>query len=103
MSIIGIKLVTGEDVIGDAGITKDGQIQVSLPVQIKLLPSHIPGGPPSIGFAPWPEYGLEGAPVLLEPLHVAYKYKLDPSILSEYNTMQSQGEQKTTSQQIITG
>lgn len=41
MSIIGMKLVTGEDVIGEAGITKDGQIQVSQPVQIKLLPSHL--------------------------------------------------------------
>jgi len=102
MNVIGIKLVTGEEVIGKAGQTKTGQIVVNLPVQLRQLPSTVPGAPPSLGFAPWPEYAIEGSPIMLEPLHIVYQYTPDPSIVSEYNAMQ-QGEETPSAPQIITG
>jgi hypothetical protein len=101
MNVIGIKLVTGEEVIAQAQQTQSGQIKVSMPVQIKLMPPQIQGGPPSLGFAPWPEYAVEGSPILLEPLHVVYTYTPDTGIVSEYNAMQNQ--EKTSTNQIITG
>jgi hypothetical protein len=101
MSVIGIKLVTGEEIIGEAGQTTTGQIKVTLPVQIKQIPSQIQGGPPSLGFVPWPEFAVTGSPILLEPLHVVYTYTLDESLVSEYNSM-LKAEEKS-SPQIITG
>jgi len=102
MSVIGIKLVTGEEIIGQVAQTQAGQLKVSLPVHIKLLPPQIQGGPPSLGFAPWPEYAVEGSPILLEPLHIVYTYTPDESIVSEYNAMQT-GEETPSTPQIITG
>jgi len=101
MNVIGIKLVTGEEIIAEASRHTTGQIRVSLPVQIKQLPATIPGAPPSLGFAPWPEYAVEGSPIMLEPLHIVYQYTPDHSIVSEYNAMQEQD--KTSTNQIITG
>jgi hypothetical protein len=103
MSVIGIKLVTGEEIIAEAGQTKTGQIVVQLPVQIKLLPAQIKGAPMSVGFAPWPEYAVEGSPVILEPLHIVYQYTPDEGIVSEYNAMQSESKEQTSGPQIITG
>jgi hypothetical protein len=102
MSILGIKLVTGEEIIATTKPTATGQLQVSKMVHIKLMPAQIQGGPPSLGFAPWPEYAEEGSTLLLEPLHIAYTYPVDKGILSEYNAMFAEASSKSTSQ-IITG
>lgn len=103
MNIIGIKLVTGEEIIATVEPTKTGQVQVSNTVHIKLMPPQIQGGPPSLGFAPWPEYAEEGSTLLLEPLHIVYTYPVDKAILSEYNSMLSNSDEKTSAPQIITG
>lgn len=102
MNVIGIKLVTGEEIIAEAGQTTTGQIKVSLPVQIKQIPAQIKGAPSSLGFAPWPEFALTGSPILLEPLHVVYTYTPDTTLVDEYNAMVQSGEE-ATSPQIITG
>ena len=101
MSILGIKLVTGEEIIATTSINNRGQLQVTKTVHIKLMPPQIQGGPPSLGFAPWPEYAQEGSSLLLEPLHIVYTYPVDNSILSEYNNMIQQ--ENTSPTQIITG
>lgn len=101
MTILGIKLVSGEEIIATCKQTQQGQIQVSRMVQIKLMPAVVQGGPPSLGFAPWPEYAEEGSTLLLEPLHVVYTYPVDKGILSEYNSML--GQETTTTKSIITG
>lgn len=101
MQILGIKLVTGEEIIATVKPTAQGQLQVSRMVHIKLLPAQIQGGPPSLGFAPWPEYAEEGSTLLLEPLHVVYTYPVDKGILSEYNAML--GQETTPTKSIITG
>lgn len=99
--ITGLKLTTGEEIIADATATQSGQIKVTKPVLIKMLPPQIKGGPPSLGFAPFPEYAVEGSTLFLEPLHVVYSYTPDPGIVSEYNEMIAGA--KTTNKQIITG
>ena len=101
MTILGIKLVTGEEIIATTSINNRGQLQVTKTVHIKLMPPQIQGGPPSLGFAPWPEYAEEGSTLLLEPLHIAYTYPVDKGILSEYNAMFEQATKSTS--QIITG
>jgi hypothetical protein len=101
MQILGIKLVTGEEIIATTQPTSTGQLRVSRMVHIKLLPAQIQGGPPSLGFAPWPEYAEEGSSLLLEPLHIVYTYPVDKSILSEYNAML--GQETTSTKSIITG
>ena len=101
MQVLGIKLVTGEEIIARTKPTAAGQLQVSDMVHIKLMPPQIQGGPPSLGFAPWPEYAEVGSTILLEPLHIVYTYPVDNSILSEYNTML--GQETKSPSQIITG
>ena len=100
MNILGIKLVTGEEIIATVKPTAQGQLQVTRMVHIKLLPAQIQGGPPSLGFAPWPEYAEEGSTLLLEPLHIVYTYPVDKGILQEYNAMLGQ---ETSTKSIITG
>lgn len=102
MNILGIKLVTGEEIIATTTPTSTGQLKVTKTVHIKLMPPQIQGGPPSLGFAPWPEYAEEGSTLLLEPLHIVYTYPVDKGILSEYNAMFASATTKSTSQ-IITG
>lgn len=101
--ITGFKLVTGEEIIADANNMSTGQVRLTVPVQIKLMPPQIQGGPPSLGFAPFPEYAVEGSTLVLEPLHIVYSYTPDPGIVLEYNSMLKAPAQTPVQSQIITG
>ena len=102
MAILGLKLVTGEQLFGDVENTQDGRIRVRLPVTLRLMPSKIQGAEPSMAFVPFPEWAdpESNLPLYLEPLHVAYTFVPHKEFISEYNDMVN-GE--TGSPQIITG
>ena len=102
MAILGLKLVTGEQLFGDVEKTQDGRIRVRLPVTLRLMPSKIQGGEPSMAFVPFPEWAdpESNLPLYVEPLHVAYTFVPYKDLILEYNAL-SQGE--NGSPQIITG
>lgn len=104
MSIQGIKLVTGEEVIADVTNSGDNRYCLTNPVQMRVIPPQIPGGQPSMGFAPFPTFAVQkkDSQMFVEPLHVVYTYTPDEQIVANYNQMFGSGI-ITPSKQIITG
>lgn len=102
MKILALKLVTGEEIIGQVTPTKEGRMAIEHAVTLRMFPSQIAGGQPSMGFQPFPTLASNKEPsvIMMEPLHVVYSYVPDDELVSEYNRMFSEG---TSSQQIITG
>ena len=102
MNILGIKLVTGEEVIADATRLPDGRLSLKNAVQLRMAPPQIAGGQPGLGFTPFPAFSIENESVTVEPLHVVYSYNPDESITHNYNQMFGSGI-ITPSKLMITG
>ena len=104
MNIKAIKLVTGEDVIGEASFTAQGQLMVKNPVKLRMVPPQLQGGEPSLGFAPFPRFGLQKSDtvIMFEMLHVAYMYDPVEEISQNYNQIFGSGI-ITPTKQIIAG
>lgn len=102
MTILGIKLVTGEEVIADIENSGDNRMILTNPVALRMVPPQIQGGPPSMGFVPFPMFAAPNRKILIEPLHVVYSYLPDEEIVSNYNAQFGSGI-VTPSKQIITG
>lgn len=102
--IYGIKLVTGEELISNAARLGDGRLQLTDPMQLRMVPPQIAGAGPSMGFVPFPAFGSEkpGTQILIEPLHTVYVYTPDEQIRQEYERAIS-GNGNSSTQQIITG
>lgn len=104
MNIQGIKLVTGEEVIADVSVTKDGQLELKQAVQLRMVPPKVAGGSPQMGFVPFPTFShqKEDEIIIVEPLHVVYHYTPATDIVENYNKMFGAGI-ITPPTQIITG
>ena len=102
--ILGLKLVTGEDLLAKVGQTSDNQWILSNPVQLRMVPSQIAGSQPSIGFVPFPSLAQQkvDAVTIIDGAHVVYSYIPDEQITSQYNSIFGSGI-VTASKQIITG
>lgn len=101
-NIKGIKLVTGEEVISKVANLPDGRLALENPVQLRVVPPQIAGSQPSMGFVPFPAFGVQNEKIFVEPLHIVYTYTPDEQIVANYNQMFGSGI-ITPSKQIITG
>ena len=100
MDIIALKLVTGEEIFGKCEVA-EGRLKITDPVQIRLMPSQIQGGQPSMAFVPFPQMADDSfSEMMIEPLHIVYQFVPYKDLISEYNNLVSG---KKTQQQIITG
>jgi len=104
MNIQGIKLVTGEEIIADVSVTKQGQLHLKNPVQLRVVPPKVAGAAPHMGFVPFPTFSEQRLDevVCVEPLHVVYQYTPSADISGNYNQMFGSGI-ITSPTQIITG
>lgn len=101
MTIQIVKLMTGETVLGKISASAEGRVQIAEPVTIRLFPSQIAGGQPTLGFAPWPDFADDKTDTFfVEPLHIAYSYVPNDELIGEYTKMVSQVKSTTG---IITG
>ena len=101
LGVRGIKLVTGEEIFGETVILSDGRFLISTPVVLRLMPSQIQGGQPSMAFVPFPQFLDENDnKLIIEPLHIVYQFTPIKDLVSEYNNIVK--DNKGT-QQIITG
>ena len=101
MKVLGIKLVTGEEIFG-ACEAKDGRLKVTNPVQLRVVPSQIQGGQPGMAFVPFPQMADDSfTEMYIEPLHIVYQFVPYPDLIVEYNNLMS-GKIEPT-KQIITG
>lgn len=102
MSIKGLKLVTGEEVIAKVENSGDNRYKLTNAVQLRMVPPQVAGGQPSMGFVPFPPFGNKKYDfIIIEPLHVAYMYDPVEEIIENYN--QTFSGIITPSKQIITG
>lgn len=102
MTIKGVKLVSGEEVIADIENSGDNRYKLTNPVQLRVVPPSVAGAPPSMGFVPFPSFGKENGSIIIEPLHVVYVYEPVEDIVSNYKSFFS-GILTPSSKQIITG
>jgi len=102
--ILGLKLVTGEDLLAKVGQTSDNKWILSNPVQLRMVPSQIAGSQPSIGFVPFPSLAQQkvDSVTIIDGAHVVYSYIPDEQITNQYNSIFGSGI-VTASKQIITG
>jgi hypothetical protein len=101
MKVLGVKLVTGDEIFGICEAV-EVRLKISNPVQLRMMPSKIQGGEPSMAFVPFPTMADENFTVLvIEPLHIVYQFVPYQDLISEYTNLMS--GQKNTAQQIITG
>jgi hypothetical protein len=106
--IMGFKLVTGEEVVGIAQRSPNGQVQIELPLQLRMMSSKIAGSEGGLALVHFPEMSdyENHYPLFLEPLHIVYSYIPYAEVISEYNTIyesKMSGVKGTAPTQIITG
>ena len=101
MKVLGVKLVTGEEIFGGCEAV-EGRLKMTNPVQLRMMPSQIQGGQPSMAFVPFPQMADEKfTEMFIEPLHIVYQFVPYPELISEYTNLVA-GKTSAT-QQIITG
>ena len=75
MDIKAIKLVTGEDILGEYVSAEVGRFRLKNPVGIAVVRG--PDGKPSVGFSPFPLHGTQekNAEFDFDGNHVVYSYE----------------------------
>ena len=102
LGVRGIKLVTGDEIFGHTEIMQDGRFIIKKPVAIRMMPSKIQGGEPSMAFVPFPTMASENfTEMMIEPLHIVYQFVAYPDLVTEYQALLSGNNSGT--KQIITG
>lgn len=101
MTIMGVKLVTGQEVFGEFQITPEGRVKLTNPVALRMVPSQLQGGQPSMAIVPFPEMAdPSSGPLLIEPLHIVYTFVPFEDFVAEYKAI---GQGGSGDKQIITG
>jgi hypothetical protein len=102
--ILGLKLVTGEDIVAKVGQTSGNEYILSNPVLLRMMPSQIEGTLPQVGFVPFPMLAQQkkDSIVIIDDLHVVYTYIPDEQIVRQYDSIFGSGI-ITAQNQIITG
>ena len=108
MTIKILKLVTGEEVLGDVEVGPDSTYSVTDPVGVTIVRQQ--GGQPGVGFTPFPLHRLgdpnqppENGYVIDLPAHsVVYSYEPAQDFIDNYNQIFGAGI-ILPNKQIITG
>ena len=103
MEIIALKLVTGEDVLGELESQSESEFVLCNPVGIAVVRGE--KGQPSVGFAPFPIHGeqKEGTTIALAKKHVVYYYTPAEDFITNYNQIFGSGIVLPPEKKLITG
>jgi len=103
MEIIALKLVTGEDVLGEIESESETDIVISNPVGIAVVRGA--NGQPSIGFSPFPIHAEQkkDSSIALKKKSVVYSYKPAEDFITNYKQIFGSGLVVPPQKQIITG
>ena len=84
MNIIALKLITGEDVLGELETESETQIVIETPVGITVVRGK--DGNPSIGFSPFPLHAepKTGNKFTFSKKHVVYSYTPAEDFINNY-------------------
>ena len=102
MEILALKLVTGEDILGEIESQSEIEFVLVNPVGIAIVRGK--DGQPNVGFAPFPIHAEQktGATVAIAKRNVVYYYEPAQDFINNYNQIFGSGI-VVPNKQIITG
>jgi hypothetical protein len=103
MEILALKLVTGEDVLGEVESQSETEIVIVNPVGIAVVRGK--DGTPNVGFSPFPIHGRgeKDETVCFSKKHVVYSYVPGEDFVSNYSQIFGSGLVVPPTPKIITG
>jgi hypothetical protein len=103
MNILGLKLVTGEDVIAELESKDELEMVLLNPVGVAVVRGK--DGQPNVGFAPFPLHAEQktDARLVISKRNVVYSYTPAEDFISNYNQIFGSGIVVPPTKQIITG
>jgi hypothetical protein len=101
MVIIVLKLITGEEVLGEVQSQSETEWVLENPVGIAVVRGQ--NGQPNVGFAPFPIHAPQkpGSIVALAKKHVIYSYVPAEDFITNYNQIFGSGIVLPPSKQLI--
>ena len=103
MKIYALKLITGEEVIGEVVFETSEKIQLKNPLGIAIVRGK--DGSPNVGFSPFPIHAEQKSDTTIDFLqqHVVYSYVPAEDFVKNYDQIFGTGIILPGQQQIITG
>ena len=103
MEIIALKLITGEDVLGELESETELVVVLSNPVGISIVRGK--DGKPNIGFSPFPIHAEQkkDATIVIHNKHVVYSYVPAQDFIENYKQIFGSGIVLPPTKQLITG
>lgn len=103
MKVLAMKLITGEDVLGEIESESETEFVLVNPVGITVVRGK--DGQPSIGFSPFPLHGEQetGTTIALSKKHVVYSYVPAEDFIRNYDSIFGAGLVVPPTPKIITG
>jgi len=101
MDIIVLKLITGEDVLGEVQSSTETEWIIENPVGIAVVRGQ--NGQPNVGFAPFPIHApqVKGSIISLHKKHVVYHYTPAEDFITNYNQIFGSGIVLPPTKQLI--
>lgn len=102
MNILALKLVTGEDLLGEIESQSETEFVIVNPVGIAIVRGK--DGQPNVGFSPFPLHAEQktGSTVAISKRNVVYSYEPAEDFKNNYNQIFGSGI-VVPNKQIITG
>ena len=102
MKVIALKLITGEDVLGELEAESETHVVLSNPVGIAVVRGK---EGPSIGFSPFPIHAEQkkDSSISFANKHVVYSYVPAEDFVTNYNQIFGSGIVLPPTKQLITG
>jgi hypothetical protein len=103
MKILTMKLVTGEEILGEIESESETEFVITNPVGIAIVRGK--DGQPNVGFAPFPLHAEQktGATVAINKKSVVYSYVPAEDFVNNYNQIFGSGIVLPPQKSLITG
>lgn len=103
MEILALKLITGEDVLGEVESQSETEFVICNPVGISIVRGK--DGQPNVGFSPFPLHAEQktGTTIALAKKNVVYSYTPEEDFISNYNQIFGSGIILPQTKSLITG
>jgi hypothetical protein len=103
MKILAMKLITGEEILGEIESESETEFVIENPVGIAIVRGK--DGQPNVGFAPFPIHAEQktGATVALSKKNVVYSYVPAQDFINNYNSIFGSGLVVPPTKTLITG
>ena len=103
MEVITLKLITGEDVLGELESRDEDSLVIVNPVGVAVVRGK--DGQPNVGFTPFPIHGEQktGTTIAFAKKNIVYSYTPAEDFISNYNQIFGSGIVVPPTKQIITG